>query len=47
MKLLICKFLYIGEDVDDVPKADYKPPVIIPKEDYGEGCNSKVRQTTA
>lgn len=29
-------------DMDDLPKPDYKPPVVIPKEEYGAGCNSKV-----
>eukprot|EP00794_Sanderia_malayensis_P020102 gene20102-22073_t len=29
-------------DIDDVPKPDYKPPTVIPKDEYGTGCNSKV-----
>ncbi|XP_066911472.1 radial spoke head protein 4 homolog A-like [Clytia hemisphaerica] len=32
----------IEDEVDDIPKPDYKPPVTIPQEDYGEGCNSKI-----
>ena len=33
-----------GEDAMDVPfpQSMYKPPVVVPKESYGEGCNSKV-----
>ena len=27
---------------EELPKSDYKPPVVIPKESYGDGCNSKV-----
>jgi len=29
------------EDEDDVPKPDYKPPPVIPKEENGTGCNKK------
>lgn len=33
-----------GEETEDqdVPKPNYKPPVLIPQEAYGEGCNTKV-----
>ncbi|XP_057315110.1 radial spoke head protein 4 homolog A-like [Hydractinia symbiolongicarpus] len=33
-----------GEEIEnqDVPKPNYKPPVVIPQEVYGEGCNAKV-----
>jgi len=30
-----------AEETDDIPKPDYRPPIVIPKEEYGEGCNSK------
>lgn len=29
-------------EFDDMPKPDYKPPIPVPKEDAGTGCNSKV-----
>lgn len=29
-------------EADDLPKSNYKAPPVIPKEDYGEGCNNRV-----
>jgi len=29
------------EDEDDIPKPDYKPPPVIPREENGTGCNKK------
>ena len=29
-------------ETDDLPKSNYKAPPVIPKEDYGEGCNNRV-----
>ena len=35
-------FFLLAEETDDIPKPDYRPPIVIPKEEYGEGCNSKI-----
>lgn len=29
-------------ETEDLPKSNYKPPPVIPKEPYGEGCNKRV-----